>query len=348
MKDWVKYYNTPVAQRERVLNVISLEFSITPLAEEVRPPAVVKELDWIKMWPRKQLAQGNWPRVQNYCLMSTANCYTDFHIDLGGTSVWYHVHTGEKQFIFAPPTKINMRAYEQWSMTPKQKRKFLPDIIRDCFVVTLKEGQTMLIPTGWIHAVYTPYDSLIFGGNFLHSLDIAGQLRIYALECHSQVPRKYLLPLFEEWHWYVAGWYLNDLRRGNVLEKRMKDVLYCLVGTLASWHADALADRQNEWKQKSLQAAKEAAQSCNCIGPLDMLAELGARGRGDAWSLPPSGEGLNLQEFYGHDDSDSHDEEDAKGEKKRKRAPATHPVARTVKLKLNANNDAIDTGNMCC
>lgn len=35
----------------------------------------------------------------------------------------------------------------------------------------------MLVPTGWIHAVYTPVDSLVFGGNFLHSLNISMQLR---------------------------------------------------------------------------------------------------------------------------------------------------------------------------
>jgi hypothetical protein len=28
--------------------------------------------------------------------MSVAGCYTDFHIDMGGTSVWYHVFKGEK------------------------------------------------------------------------------------------------------------------------------------------------------------------------------------------------------------------------------------------------------------
>ena len=34
----------------------------------------------------------------------------------------------------------------------------------------------MFVPTGWIHAVWTPKDSLVFGGNFLHSLNIALQL----------------------------------------------------------------------------------------------------------------------------------------------------------------------------
>ncbi len=28
--------------------------------------------------------------------MSVAGCYTDFHIDMGGTSVWYHILKGSK------------------------------------------------------------------------------------------------------------------------------------------------------------------------------------------------------------------------------------------------------------
>ena len=28
--------------------------------------------------------------------MSVGGCYTDFHIDFGGTSVWYHIVKGEK------------------------------------------------------------------------------------------------------------------------------------------------------------------------------------------------------------------------------------------------------------
>lgn len=35
--------------------------------------------------------------------------------------------------------------------------------------------------TGWIHAVLTPVDCLAFGGNFLHSLNIDMQLRLVSL-----------------------------------------------------------------------------------------------------------------------------------------------------------------------
>jgi hypothetical protein len=29
--------------------------------------------------------------VQLYALMSVAGCFMDFHVDFGGSSVWYHV-----------------------------------------------------------------------------------------------------------------------------------------------------------------------------------------------------------------------------------------------------------------
>ena len=49
----------------------------------------------------------------------------------------------------------------------------------------------IIIPSGWIHAVYTPEDSLVFGGNFLHSFAIEKQLRIAQIEELTKVPAKY-------------------------------------------------------------------------------------------------------------------------------------------------------------
>jgi hypothetical protein len=31
-----------------------------------------------------------------YALMSPEGAYTDFHVDFGGSSVWYHIVTGRK------------------------------------------------------------------------------------------------------------------------------------------------------------------------------------------------------------------------------------------------------------
>jgi hypothetical protein len=35
--------------------------------------------------------------------------------------------------------------------------------------VELGAGETLFLPSGWVHAVFTPIDSIVFGGNYLHS-----------------------------------------------------------------------------------------------------------------------------------------------------------------------------------
>ncbi len=45
----------------------------------------------------------------------------------------------------------------------------------------------ILLHLGWIHAVYTPSDSLVFGGNFLHSFNIPQQLAVAEIESKTKV-----------------------------------------------------------------------------------------------------------------------------------------------------------------
>ena len=51
LSDWVQYYEDPT--KDRLLNVISLEFSLTKLDRQVMAPALVRQIDWIDtVWPR--------------------------------------------------------------------------------------------------------------------------------------------------------------------------------------------------------------------------------------------------------------------------------------------------------
>ncbi|XP_026548574.1 lysine-specific demethylase 2B-like [Notechis scutatus] len=53
MAQFVRYYETPEAEREKLYNMISLEFSHTKLANIVKRPNVVDLVDWVdNMWPR--------------------------------------------------------------------------------------------------------------------------------------------------------------------------------------------------------------------------------------------------------------------------------------------------------
>jgi hypothetical protein len=218
-----------------------------------------------------------YPVVQYYCLTSAAGSYTDFHIDFGGSSVWYHVIRGQKIFVVSPPTRQNLRVYEEWLCHPDQAKIFLPDMMKEracpdvhCYSTsnlfssassvsthssastaatygsgsaaaalgdlademaffrnslqnalstnknalrfTLNEGETLVLPAGWIHAVYTPVDSLVFGGNFLHGLDMQMQLAVNTMEARSRVLDQYRFPFFAALQMYAGGMYLQRMR----------------------------------------------------------------------------------------------------------------------------------------
>ncbi|PLW13949.1 hypothetical protein PCANC_13963 [Puccinia coronata f. sp. avenae] len=213
LAQWALYYEDP--KRERVRNVISLEVSDSPLGASVELPAIVKDFDWVHtIWPHHLRAKGaaTYPKVQKYCLMSVARCWTDWHIDFAGSSVFYHILRGAKTFYFIRPTVANLAKYERWSGSSNlQESTWLGDQVNVVYKVSLTAGQTMMIPTGWIHAVHTPVDSLVFGGNFLHSLNIPLQLRIHQIENNTKVPKKFRFPFFLPMLWFVACHYLRKL-----------------------------------------------------------------------------------------------------------------------------------------
>ena len=141
--------------------------------------------------------------------MSVAHAYTDWHIDFGGSSVYYRILKGRKVFFFLKPTPENLEAYQNWATSSDQSWTWLAEG-RECYRVDLGPGDTMLIPSGWLHAVYTPEDSLVIGGNFLTRLHYDMQFRIHEIERATNTPMKYRFPRFARVHWYDAINLLQD------------------------------------------------------------------------------------------------------------------------------------------
>lgn len=181
--------------RTKTYNLISFEISKTNLTLNVTAPKIVCDISWASnnVWPQPLESSDGYsdtqkapkisknylvkPEVQKYCLISAANSYTDFHIDFGGSSVWYHTVKGDKIFYLIEPTDENIKQYEKWLCVKNHSEIFLGDKVKNCYRFEIKQGNTIFLPTGWIHAVYTPNDSLVFGGNFLHSYNIPLQLK---------------------------------------------------------------------------------------------------------------------------------------------------------------------------
>uniref|UniRef100_A0A674MLU4 Lysine demethylase 7A n=1 Tax=Takifugu rubripes TaxID=31033 RepID=A0A674MLU4_TAKRU len=209
LSQFIKYFTAP--HRPKVLNLISLEFSDTKMSELVEVPDVAQKMSWVEnYWPDDSFFPK--PFVQKYCLMGVKDSYTDFHIDFGGTSVWYHVLWGEKVFYLIKPTPTNLALYEAWSSSPNQSEVFFGDKVEKCYKCVVPQGTTLLIPTGWIHAVLTSQDCMAFGGNFLHNLNIGMQLRCYEMERRLKTPDLFKFPYFEAICWYVAKNLLETLK----------------------------------------------------------------------------------------------------------------------------------------
>ncbi|CAJ1944511.1 unnamed protein product [Cylindrotheca closterium] len=271
----VKALEKKAQQRPRVLNQISLEFSDTPLRQKITSPQFVRDLDWIdQAWPGRGKGQSKksrvYPKVQYYCLTSAAGCYTDFHVDFGGTSVWYHVLSGQKDFCLIAPTKANLQVFEEWNCSANQATTFLPNLIQDqstILRITLQPSQTMIIPSAWIHGVYTPSDSIVLGGNFLHGLDIEKQLEVYDIEERTKVMERFRCPLYKQLQFYAAGMYLNKMRKGDICTREV-DGCSCLYETLRSWwdeYRDEVPETAPDKAPNVATAALEVARQHNCM-----------------------------------------------------------------------------------
>lgn len=67
----------------------------------VESPQIVRQLSWVEnYWPDDALLGK--PKVTKYCLICVKDSYTDFHIECGGASVWYHV-LKVRQWVRSPP-----------------------------------------------------------------------------------------------------------------------------------------------------------------------------------------------------------------------------------------------------
>ncbi|KAF1940706.1 hypothetical protein EJ02DRAFT_405948 [Clathrospora elynae] len=207
MGKWADYYEQ---QGEKpVRNVISLEVSRSRLGKLIRRPRAVRDMDLQdSVWPEDDKYAP--PPVQFYCLMSVADCFTDFHIDFGGSSVYYHIVKGKKVFFFIPPTKPNLKKYEDWCLSPNQGHDWLGKQVKECYRVDLYPGDTMLIPSGWIHAVWTPEDSLVIGGNFLTRIHYGMQIKILEIEKNTKVALQFRYPFFQKIMWLTAIKYLEE------------------------------------------------------------------------------------------------------------------------------------------
>ncbi|KAF8354944.1 hypothetical protein PRIPAC_96567 [Pristionchus pacificus] len=254
-------FNLDEGERERVYNILSLEYSKTGLAGIVIPPEIYRTLSLAdRYWPlngesaekceTKHLDMR--PAVERFVLIGMGGSYTDFHIDFGGSSVWYHVFQGQKVFYVAPPTPKNLQIFEGHQNGDQQKTVFLGDRLEGCSRVVIRSGQTLFVPSGWVHAVYTPMDSIVFGGNFLTLQGMQMQIEIQKMDTRLELGNEFGYPYFDTVMFYTALTLSKQLKEH--CEKRAtgsEDVFPYLDGAVALVEYLKEADKEVTSKKQS-------------------------------------------------------------------------------------------------
>lgn len=243
LSEWADYYEDK--QRKDIRNVISLEISHSRLGRLIRRPEVVRQIDLQdQVWDLnsrnpKQTTTARKP-VAFYCLMSVGDSFTDFHIDFGGSSVYYHILKGRKTFFFIPPTEKYLKKYEEWNDTANQNSIWLGDWCDGNVTrVDLYPGDTAFIPAGWIHSVWTPEDSLVIGGNFLTRYDLDMQLKVANIERINRTALMFRYPSFQKVMWYTLIKYLlDDPVPQSVIDDFLDDPEYAFVRPFPIWHIE--------------------------------------------------------------------------------------------------------------
>ena len=72
----------------------------------------------------------------------------------------YQVLWGRKIFVMAPPTPTNLAMYHAWILSDGANGHEFPANLVGALIVCIQTGQSMAIPSGWIHAVFTPEVSI--------------------------------------------------------------------------------------------------------------------------------------------------------------------------------------------
>ncbi|XP_039626898.1 lysine-specific demethylase phf2 isoform X1 [Polypterus senegalus] len=264
LKEFVDYYYS--TNRKRVLNVINLEFSDTRMASFVESPEIVRKLSWVEnYWPDDALLGK--PKVTKYCLICVKDSYTDFHIESGGASSWYHILKGETIIFLIKPTSANISLYERWRSASNHSEMFFADQVDKCYKCAVKQGQTLFIPSGWIYATLTTVDCLAFSGHFLHNLSVEMQMRAYEVEKRLKIKSLTQFDNFETACWYVGRHLLDRFKglhkAGKQLAPHLVQGAKILNGAFRSWtRKQALLEHEDELPEnmKPAQLIKDLAK----------------------------------------------------------------------------------------
>uniref|UniRef100_A0AC34FGI8 JmjC domain-containing protein n=1 Tax=Panagrolaimus sp. ES5 TaxID=591445 RepID=A0AC34FGI8_9BILA len=245
MKTFGEKWNS--SNRERILNSISLK--ISPANPFFHCPEFIKSISWQqKITTLPKCMQLKDVDYHHYCLMTMGGSFTNFHADYSGSSAYLYCYKGHKIFYLIEPTEKNMEEYSHWDREASTTPFILDSELRASIKqVVLQEGETLYLPGGYFHAVFTPEDSITFSGNFLHEHNIPIQLKVHSIDV-EMAGKNYQMQEFELINSFIAYQiFFKDLKTIEVMPNAD---FKCLVPFIQEWIKNKLiSDYEKKMKQ---------------------------------------------------------------------------------------------------
>ena len=179
--------------------------------------------------------------ISNYLLLTEAGAQTNWHQDFTGTSVFYVVVKGRKDFYILENNELNQNLFDKWKRSDFKTSTFFgfhhQVTVRH---VALKRGDCLFLPSGWIHFVYTPEESIAFGCNFIMEKHFYGSALAFEKEIKDGFKHQFSFPhfaplvvihLYREWSYR----YCSD-PNSKVALRKMLEIINRLSETSHPWN----------------------------------------------------------------------------------------------------------------
>ncbi|CAI5454021.1 unnamed protein product [Caenorhabditis angaria] len=193
--------------RKQPVNLLQLEVGSNPMLDAgIGVPTIFEHCSIQQCYDiedaAKELKNCAKPSIKKFCLVTMAQSFTDFHVDFSGTSFWFFMQEGEKLFYIIPPTDENLEEYQDDEENGTNVEWLGDRLKTEIRRIHLRKGQMLFVPSGYLHAVYTPCDSLVFGGSIFSLPHLEMQLKITGIETRLRI--KEVMPHLAEIYFAIA------------------------------------------------------------------------------------------------------------------------------------------------
>ncbi|KAJ0408553.1 hypothetical protein ATCC90586_009574 [Pythium insidiosum] len=270
----------------------------TPFRHEVAPPVAVSAVDWHYALSQCSGGAAQTPNPELYGTLCGTGTFFDFTIAPDCQASWLAVSSGELTVFLIAPSTTNLQAFRHWvsgSNGDASTTIFLAERVTHCIKCHVRSGSSMVIPSGWIFALYADECSSFFSGHFGATQMLPSQLtswldldrddhalqawreRSIAYGWHSVLSSLPPPASIDTRLWSLIYFYLNQLSHGGTsltTSTLEMNGLRESIPWLREWNRRrAVRDKRDEGDDNQQEASWESS-SRDASSALDRLQQL--------------------------------------------------------------------------